>query len=140
MQKNSSRVTVFFDDPFWVAVYERWGQNRLEACKIPFGAEPSDGQVYEFLLANWHRLRFSPAIGVEGPEREAPKNPKRRQREIQRQTAKTGVGTKAQQALKLRQENGKEARKQNSREQQQRQQEEKYRQKQEKRKQKHRGH
>ena len=33
---------------------------QLEACRIVFGAEPKDYEVYDFLLKNWHRLRFSP--------------------------------------------------------------------------------
>lgn len=42
MQKCESRITVFFDDPFWVAVYERVAGGKLEACKITFAAEPKD--------------------------------------------------------------------------------------------------
>ena len=35
-----SSLTVFFEDPFWVGVYERTDGGRYEACKITFGAEP----------------------------------------------------------------------------------------------------
>ena len=60
MQKVESRLTVFFDNPFWVGVYERVADGKLEACKITFGAEPKDDEVYEFLLLHWNTLRFSP--------------------------------------------------------------------------------
>ena len=51
----SSSLTVFFEEPFWVGVYERQSGNRLEVCKITFGAEPKDYEVYDFLLRNDHR-------------------------------------------------------------------------------------
>ena len=62
MDVISSGFTVFFEDPFWVGVYERQEQSVYQVCKITFGAEPKDYQVYEFLLRNWHRLRFSPGV------------------------------------------------------------------------------
>ena len=64
MQKN--KLTVFFDGIFWVGIYERIQGNQLEVCKITFGAEPKDYEVYEFLLQNWDRLRFSPPVKADG--------------------------------------------------------------------------
>ena len=58
MQKTESKLTVYFDDPFWVGVYERISDGLLKVCKITFGAEPKDYEVYEYLLRNWHLLRF----------------------------------------------------------------------------------
>ena len=52
----------------------------------------------------------------------------------------TGIGTKAQQALKLQQEAGKQARKKRSRAEKEAEQERRFAQRQEKRKAKHRGH
>lgn len=140
MQKNSSRLTVFFEDPFWVAVYERSSGGRLEACKITFGAEPCDQEVYEYLLARWHTLHFSPPVQADARGDKSIGNPKRRQRESKRQVAPSGVGTKAQQALKLQQDEGRLARQKSSRQQKEQQQERKYQLRQEKRRQKHRGH
>lgn len=45
-----SKLTVFFEEPFWIGVYERQFKGKLEVCKIIFGAEPKDYDVYEFLL------------------------------------------------------------------------------------------
>ena len=42
-----STLTVFFENPFWVGVYERIDGDRYEVCKITFGAEPKD---YDCLL------------------------------------------------------------------------------------------
>lgn len=139
MDKAVSKLTVFFEEPFWVGVYERDFNGRYEVCKITFGAEPKDYEVYDFLLKNWSQLRFSPSIEV-GVLEERRVNPKRMQRSIMKQLQDTGVGTKAQQALKLQQEQGKLAHKTRSREQRE---EEKHRQfelHQKKRKAKHKGH
>ena len=43
MQKSRASVTVFFEDPFWVGVFERQAQGALTVCKVTFGAEPKDG-------------------------------------------------------------------------------------------------
>ena len=108
-------VTVLFEDPFWIALYERWEDRRYEVCKITFGAEPKDYQVYAFLCKNWKRLRFSPAVQTEKSDAEKI-NPKRMQRLIHRKVGNTGAGNKAQQALKLFQVQNKPVRKENSRE------------------------
>ena len=92
----TAKFTVYFEDPFWVGVYERSQDGKLEAARVVFGAEPKD-------------------------------------------TARPGIGTKAQQALKLQQEQGKlerrAARKQRSEEEKRRQ----FELRQQKKKEKHRG-
>ena len=103
------KLTVFFEDPFWVGVFERVENDRLSACKITFGAEPRDCEVWAFVLKNYCRLRFSPA--VEAAVRSTPANPKRMQREARKQSLKSGVGTKSQQALQLQREETKLERK-----------------------------
>ena len=51
MEQAQARVTVFFEDPFWVCVLEREENGRLSACKLTLGGEPTDGQMYELLLS-----------------------------------------------------------------------------------------
>lgn len=53
MNKSSICLTVFFEDPFWVGVFERQAQGALTVCKVTFGAEPKDGEVYAFVLRNY---------------------------------------------------------------------------------------
>lgn len=130
---------MFFEAPFWVGVYEREDGERYEACKIIFGAEPKDYEVWDYLLTNWGRLKFSPPVRAEHIE-ERRMNPKRRQREISSELQGTGVGTKAQQALKLQHEQNKTERKSKSREQKEAEKVRKYEQRQQKRREKHRGH
>ena len=38
-------LTVYFDAPFWVGVFERMEDGRLSVCKVTFGAEPKDYEV-----------------------------------------------------------------------------------------------
>ena len=45
MQKSRASFTVFFEDPFWVGVYEREEPGGLTACRVVFGAEPKDGDL-----------------------------------------------------------------------------------------------
>lgn len=101
-------------------------------------AEPKDYEVYDFLLKNWHKLKFSPPVKTDKTiERKI--NPKRMQREINSQLENRGIGTKARQALKLQQEQGKLERKVKSREQKEAEKEQKFALQQEKKKAKHRG-
>ena len=133
-------VTVLFEDPFWICLYERESEGRYEVCKITFGAEPRDVQVYEFLLTNFARLAFSPAVQGSDPA-EKRVNPKRMQRVIQKRLTDSGVvGTKAQQALKLQQEAGKQARRTGATKRQEAEAERRFDLRQEKRREKHRGH
>ena len=55
-------LTVYFDDPFWVGVFERMDGGKLSVCKVTFGAEPKDYEVWEFVLGHYHELKFSPAV------------------------------------------------------------------------------
>ncbi len=62
MDKVSGKLTVFFEDPFWVGVFERVTKGRLSVSKVTFGAEPKEQEVYAFVLKQYRCLRFSPAV------------------------------------------------------------------------------
>ena len=49
MDKVSGKLTVFFEEPFWVGVFERVSDGNLSVCKVTFGAEPKDYEIYELL-------------------------------------------------------------------------------------------
>lgn len=137
MDKVSGKLTVFFEEPFWIGVFERISEGKLSVCKVTFGAEPKDYETYDYVLKNYDRLRFSPAVATE--VKEACKNPKRIQREVRKQTQDIGIGTKSQQALKLQQEQMKTERKAISREQREAEKQRQFSLKQQKKKEKHRG-
>ena len=105
---------------------------------VTFGAEPKDYEVYEFLLKNWDKLKFSPSIEIETAQ-DRKINPKRMQREISSHLQNKGIGTKAQQALKLQHEQNKVERITKSREQREAEQDRQYALRQKKKKEKHRG-
>ena len=64
MDKVSGKLTVFFEEPFWVGVFERVSGGKLSVCKVTFVAEPKDYEIYDFVLKNYYRLRFSPAVAT----------------------------------------------------------------------------
>ncbi|MBD5499200.1 MAG: YjdF family protein [Lachnospiraceae bacterium] len=134
---RSGKLTVFFEEPFWVGVFEGISEGKLSVCKVTFGAEPKDYEIYDFVLKNYYLLRFSPAVASEA--KEPGRNPKRVQREVRKQVQNTGIGTKSQQALKLQQEQMKTERKTISRELQEAEKERQFALKQQKKKEKHKG-
>lgn len=136
MSKVIGSLKVYFENPFWIGVFEIISDDVLSVSKVTFGAEPKDAEVLEFVLKNYYKLDFSP--GVKAVHKEIKQNPKRMSREVHKQMNEF-IGTKSQQALNLQHEQNKIERKELSKEQRE---EEKLRQfeiRQEKKKQKHRG-
>ena len=131
-------LTVFFEDPFWVGVFERIEDGKLSVCKVTFGAEPKDYEVLDYILHNYYELDFSPAIETE--IRQAADNPKRRSRNARKHLENTGIGTKSQQALQRQREEMKTERRQISRKEREAEAQRRFVMKQEKKKEKRRGH
>lgn len=136
--KANCKLTVFFEDPFWVGIYERRESTGYTACRIVFGAEPRDQEIYHLLLEQFHHLRFSPSLSVE-PAEEKRLNPKRMQRAAKRELSRSGASTKAQEAIKLQQQEGKEKRQKRSRLQKEAEQERQFELRRQKQKARHRG-
>ena len=137
MDKVYGKLTVFFEDPFWVGVFERTENGRLSVCKVTFGAEPKEYEVREFVMKNYDRLKFSPPVDVAVKKETA--NPKKLQREARKQTQQTGIGTKSQQALQLQREENKLERQEIGKEIREAEKQRRFDLKQQKRKEKHRG-
>ena len=138
MDKVTGKLTVFFEDPFWVGVFELTDSGKLKVAKVTFGSEPKDGEIYNFLLENYNKLQFSQPINDEKIQKKRI-NPKRMQRDIHRQLGEKSIGTKAQQALKEEQEQKKITRKDFSRQKTEEEKQQQIELRQEKKKQKHRG-
>ena len=138
MGKTSGKLTVYFEEPFWVGVFERVDNNKLSVCKVTFGAEPKDYEIWEFILKHYYDLKFSPA--VETAIKQSADKPKRRSRNARKQVENTGIGTKSQQALKLQQEESKAERRQISKEQRDAEKQKQFELKKQKRREKHKGH
>ena len=138
MDKVKGKLTVFFEEPFWVGIFEHIEDWKLSAAKVTFGAEPKDYEVQEYIQKYYFRLQFSPAVAT--VVKEAKRNTKRMQRDAKRQMQEKGIGTKSQQALKLQQEQNKQERKLRSREKKEADDLRMFVLKQQKKKEKHRGH
>lgn len=133
-----SKLIIYFEEPFWVGVFEELEGDKLSACRMVFGAEPTDAEVYDFILKHYYHLRFSAPVKTE--IRPKADNPKRRQRNARKQLEKSGIGTKSQQALQKQYEENKTERKRTTHEQREAEKQWQFELKQQKRKEKHRGH
>ena len=112
----SAQLTVFFDGRFWVGVLEhhelRHGSDAISraitvrAARHVFGAEPSDVELYDFLLTHGgaliDRAAASPPVpaprSVDSSSTPRP-NPKRAARQAAKEAARARPSTAAQAAL-----------------------------------------
>lgn len=138
MDEDSASLTVYFEDPFWVGVFERKENGKLKVAKVIFGSEPTDLEVFLFVRDHYHELRFSPA--VEAVVKREHRNPKKRIRDSQKELSLQGIGTKAQQALKLQQEQSLLERRSNRKQEKRERAKRLFDLKQQKKQDKHRGH
>ena len=138
MDKQFCNLTVFFEDPFWIGVFEITSAGEMAVCKVTFGAEPKDYEIYDFVLQHFSSLRFGAAVTVSRKENAT--NPKRLQREIRKSLQNTGIGTKSQQALQLQHEESKNAHQKKTRLEKETKQLMLFDQRQQKKKEKKKGH
>ena len=112
----SAQLTVFFDGRFWVGVLEHHELRRggdtigraitVRAARHVFGAEPSDVELYDFLLTHGgiliDRAAASPPVpaprSVDSSSTPRP-NPKRAARQAAKEAARARPSTAAQAAL-----------------------------------------
>ena len=102
MRKISGKLTVFFENPFWVGIFENFENDNLSVCKVTFGSEPKEYEIYDFILKKFYNLRFSNEMKSNFNEKA--KNPKRRQREIKKELQSEKFLKKSEEILKLQQE------------------------------------
>ena len=138
MDKASVKLTVYFEEPFWIGVFERIEDGKLSVAKVVFGAEPKDYEVQEYIRKHYSSLKFSPAVDT--VVKDMKRNPKRMQREAKKQMQETVIGTKSQQALKLQQEQNKQERKKRSHQRKEAERKRMFELKQQKKREKHKGH
>ena len=111
----SAQFTLYFDGRFWVGVLEHHERHRggdmigqeitVRAVRYVFGAEPTDVELYDFLLARSgeliDRAAESPAVPASrsvGSSSRRP-NPKRAARQAAKEAARARPSTAAQAAL-----------------------------------------
>ena len=49
MDKVNGKLTVYFEDPFRVGVFERIENGKLTVAKVTFGAEPKDYEIQQYI-------------------------------------------------------------------------------------------
>ncbi len=136
------KATIFFEKRFWVGTFERTDKKGYAVARHIFGAEPSDAEVYDFVLNHYHELNFGEARKFELQIKRM--NPKRVQREIRREMTKLKEtmqpSTLAQDYMREEIEKHKKVKVQQRAAEKQARKEEQFLLKQEKKKKKHRGH
>ena len=65
MDIDSTKLTVFFEAPFWIGVFERIERRKLSVCKVVFGAEPKDYEVWEYRFIEKEALHAMMAVLTE---------------------------------------------------------------------------
>ena len=92
-------MTVVFDKPFYKGIFERFVDDRYAAAEINLGTSlPKLRDIYRFILKRWNSIHFSSEEAYSIKVKKI--NPKRMQREAQKQVHAQFYGSKAQQALK----------------------------------------
>lgn len=135
-----SKLTVRFEDPFWVGIIEVEDGGSYRVARHVFGAEPTTPEVLRFVCDKWRELRFADGIRIQ-VEQTRRTNPKRLRRMIEKEMRSNACrGTKAQQALAKQREAAKGASEALSRIRREEQRRERFAKRTEKRKRKHRGH
>ena len=88
MAQTTLTLTVYFEDPFWVGVFERVEDDQLSVCRHVLGAEPTNAEVLAFVQQRFRKLAFSPAVAADRQMHHS--NPKRRQRAARKASASRG--------------------------------------------------
>lgn len=136
------KATIFFEKRFWVGTFERTDKEGYAVARHIFGAEPSDPEIYEFVLNHYQELKFGEAKEIHIQIQRM--NPKRVQREVRREMERmketTKPSTLAQDYMREEIEKRKKEKKSISSAEKQAYKDEQFSIKQQKRKEKHKGH
>jgi hypothetical protein len=136
------KATIFFEKRFWIGTFERTDKQGYAVARHIFGGEPTDPEIYEFVLKHYQELNFGTpkefALEIKRM------NPKRLQREVRREMEKmkesSNPSTFAQDYMREELEKKKKEKKHQSSAEKMARKEKQFILKQEKKKEKHRGH
>lgn len=136
------KATILYEGPFWVGLFERTDKKDYSVARKVFGGEPSDAEVYEFVLHHYHELKFGAPQEFQLEIKRM--NPKRLQREVRREMKKAKEtikpSTLAQDYMREEIEKNKKEKKELSKAQKDARKEEQFLLRKQKKKEKHRGH
>jgi hypothetical protein len=138
----SIKVTIYLEHPFWVGSFERTDQEGYAVAKKIFGKEPTDPEIYDFVLNNFEELRFGKPTTFKLDIKR--KNPKRVLREVKKEMEKLKSSQKpstmAQDAMREELEKNKKEKKRRSKTQKEEEAKLQFSLKQQKKKEKQKGH
>lgn len=83
---STVKATIFFEKRLWVGTFERTDKEGYAVARHIFGGEPSDAEIYEFVLNHYLELNFGEAKEIDIQIHRM--NPKRVQREVRREMEK----------------------------------------------------
>lgn len=136
------QATIFLDKRYWVGTFERTDKEGYAVARHIFGGEPTDSEVYEFVLTHYQELKFGEPKEFTFEIKHM--NPKRLQREVRREMERIKETTKpstfAQDYIREEIEKKKLQSKKESSEDKQARKEEQFALRQQKKKEKQRGH
>ncbi len=89
----SISLIIFFEDPWWVGLFTVKDDNSTRYCRVVFGKEPLDSEVYGYVQKRFNFLEFTDSVPANA-EKPPVANPKRRQRQISREIHQK-ISTKA---------------------------------------------
>ena len=138
----SIKATIFYEKRFWIGTFERTDKEGYAVARHIFGGEPTDPEIYEFVLKEYQNLKFGEPKEFNLEIKRM--NPKRLQREVRREMKKiketTKSSTHAQDYMREELEMKKKEKKSLSSAQKQAYKDEQFKLRQEKKKAKKRGH
>ncbi|HWP95497.1 MAG TPA: YjdF family protein [Syntrophomonadaceae bacterium] len=98
------KLSVFYEEPYWVGLFEKQSQGKYSVCRVVFGPEPRIDQILQLIYERYHELKFSLPHREKSFPAPGTMNPKRRQRAIAHEMAHIGRSTRAQEALQEQRE------------------------------------
>lgn len=138
MDKISLQLTVYFENPFWMGMFELVDQSQLQVSRIIFGKEPMNEDILQAIYNQFCQSKLSPVVEVKNKPKHI--SYKRLQRDVKKQLQQQGVGTKSQIALKMQYEVSKQEHLVERKKRLEKEKQMKFALKQQKKKEKHRGH
>ncbi|YCA45719.1 YjdF family protein [Bacillus sp. JZ8] len=135
------KLTIYHDGQFWIGMIEIVSDGHLKAFCHVFGGEPKDSEVLTFIYHELSTLiHNSHQSGVHVKQNDLKRiNPKRLQRRVAKEMRRTGVSTKAQEAVRQEYEERKKQRKHITKQHREEEKQQKYLLKKKKAKAKHKG-
>ncbi|WP_223066043.1 YjdF family protein [Paenibacillus caui] len=112
------KLIVYYENPYWVGAVEAEEQGIVKAARHIFGPEPTNPELLAFVQSGeFSRLiEGMNSVVATGAGQIRKISPKRLQREVSKEMKARGIGTFAEQAIKLQYEECKRERKKESRE------------------------